>query len=108
LVSDYKNAFALIRRDPHFSADEIAHMSDVYSGILNQSVKNVNELGLVIKALLTQMDDGDRLYIIDAAADRIDQNYSDLHLYTQENILLSMQRAKDQADLNAIRSLYDR
>jgi hypothetical protein len=106
LVSDYKAAIALISKDPHFSAAEIANIAKVYGGILNQSVENVNELGQVINALVTQMDDGDRLHIIDAAAEGIDRNYSELHQYTQENILLSMQRAKDDGDLNAIRAMY--
>jgi len=106
LVADYKKAVSLTRQDPHFSPDEITHMSNVYSGILNQSINNIKELELVIQALVTQMDDADRLHIIDGAGERIDRNYSDLRQYTQENILLSMQRAKDQNDLNAIRGLY--
>lgn len=106
LVADYKTAYSLIRQDPHFSPAEISHMSNVYAGILNQSIENINTLSLVIRALVTQMSDGDRLQIIDGAAERIDQNYSDLRVYTQENILLSMQRAKDQNDLNGIRALY--
>jgi hypothetical protein len=106
LVADYKTAYGLIRQDPHFSAAEVSHMSNVYGGILSQSIENINALKLVINSLVTQMDDGDRLHIIDAAAERIDQNYRDLRVYTQENILLSMQRAKDQADLNEIKAMY--
>jgi hypothetical protein len=106
LIADYKTVNGLIRQDTHFSAAEISHISNVYAGILSQSVENIDVLRLVIGSLLTQMDDGDRLRLIDAAGERIDQNYSDLRGYTQENILLSMQRAKDQADLGGIRALY--
>ena len=106
LVKDYQQAYAAMRQDTHFSAQEINYIGRVYSGILSQSVENLNQLYLVINALVTQMDDGDRLHIIDGAGARIDQNYNDLHRFTQQNILLSMQRAKDQSDLDEVRQLY--
>jgi GTP1/Obg family GTP-binding protein len=106
LVKDYQAAYAAMRRDSHFSSQEISYIGRVYSGILNQSVENLKQLDLVINALLTQMTDGDRLHIIDGAGARIDQNYSDLHQFTQQNILLSAQRAKDQNDLGQVKLLY--
>ena len=106
LVSEYKQVYARVQQDPHFSAAEVSHILLVYQGILKESVDNVNQLALVIKALVTQMEDGGRLRIIDAASDRIDRNYSDLQRFTQENTLLSMQRAKDQQDGDMIRRLY--
>ncbi|HEX3933821.1 MAG TPA: conjugal transfer protein TraI [Puia sp.] len=106
LIKDYQQAYAAIRQDRHFSAQEINYIGSVYSGILNQSVENLNQLYLVINALVTQMDDGERLHIVDGAGARIDQNYSDLHQFTQQNILLSMQRAKDQNDLDQVKLLY--
>jgi hypothetical protein len=106
LVLEYKQAYGRVQQDPHFSAAEVSHILRVYQGILKESVDNVNQLALVIKALVTQMEDGGRLRIIDAASDRVDRNYSDLQRYTQENTLLSLQRAKDQQDGDMIRRLY--
>jgi len=106
LVSEYKQVYVRVQQDPHFSAAEVSHILRVYQGILKESVDNVNQLALVIKALVTQMEDGGRLRIIDAASDRIDRNYSDLQRFTQENTLLSLQRAKDQQDGDMIRRLY--
>jgi hypothetical protein len=107
LVVDYKRAYNSVRQDTHFSAAELGHIYQVYSGILNESVKNINQLSLVINALVMQMDDGDRLQIIDAAGDRIDKNFSDLQLFTQENILLSLQRSKDQQEVGFVKLLYN-
>jgi hypothetical protein len=81
-------------------------MVNAYNGLLAQSSANIQQLSQVIIALTTQMQDGDRLHIIDATAGRIDKNYSDLQQFTQGNILLSLQRSKDQQDLNLIKSLY--
>jgi len=106
LVKDYQTAWAAIQKDNHFSAQEISYIGNVYSGILNQSVENLKQLDMVITALVTQMSDGSRLAIIDGAGARIDQNYSDLHQFTQQNILLSMQRSTDANDLNEVKLLY--
>ena len=106
LVADYKKAYSLVSQDPHFSEAEVSHIYQVYNSILNESMDCVGQLGLVINALFTQMTDGDRLRIIDAASDRIDRNYSDLQTFTQQNTLLSLQRAKDQRDGQMIRALY--
>ena len=106
LVKDYQTAWAAIKKDNHFSSQEISYIGSVYSGILNQSVENLKQLDLVITALVTQMSDGSRLSIIDGAGARIDQNYSDLHQFTQQNILLSMQRSTDANDLAEIKELY--
>jgi hypothetical protein len=106
LVKDYQTAWAAMQKDSHFSAQEISYIGSVYSGILNQSVENLKQLKMVITTLVTQMSDGSRLRIIDGAGARIDQNYSDLHQFTQQNILLSMQRATDASDLEEVKQLY--
>jgi len=106
LVSDYKKAYAFIQQDNHFSADEINHIYNIYSGMINQSVENLNQITVVINAFVTQMSDADRLRIIDAAGERIDKNYEDCRLFTQENILLSLERSKDLNDLETVKKLY--
>ena len=106
LVKDYQTAWAAIQKDNHFSAQEISYIGNVYSGILNQSVENLKQLEMVITSLVTQMSDESRLAIIDGAGARIDQNYSDLHQFTQQNILLSMQRSTDANDLQEVELLY--
>ena len=106
LVSDYKKAYAAVQQDRHFSAGEVSQIEGVYSRILDESAQSVNVLALVINAFVTQMDDGDRMELINTLGERIDQNYYDLQAFTQENVLLSLQRSKDRADITTIKSLY--
>ena len=106
LVNAYKQAFALFRQDKNFTEDEISYMHKVYSGILDESVKNIDQILNVINAFTTQMSDAQRLAIIDDAAKRIDQNYSDLKEFNNENIKISLQRAKEYNDVDIVKKLY--
>jgi conjugation system TraG family ATPase len=107
LVRDYQQVTATIQKDPHFSSSEVAQILTVYSGILDASIRNVGQLTLVIQSFVTQMNDADRLRLIDQTAAGIDRNYADLRDYSQQNTLLSLQRAKDQADIQTIKALYN-
>ncbi|HRQ51192.1 MAG TPA: conjugal transfer protein TraI, partial [Agriterribacter sp.] len=78
LVEAYKKAFALFKNDRHFTIAEINYMERVYTGMVDASVKNLDQIILVINSFSTQMTDAKRLEIINAAADRIDKNYADL------------------------------
>ncbi len=106
LVDAYKKAFALFKQDRHFTAAEIAYMEKVYSGILEQSAKNIDQIFIVINSFSTQMSDAKRLEIIDGAAEQVDKNYADLVQFNTQNKLLSLHRAKDQQDIDVVRALY--
>ncbi|GAA4429866.1 hypothetical protein GCM10023188_15790 [Pontibacter saemangeumensis] len=106
LVEEYQQAWRLFRQDRHFSREELNHMAQVYAGILEESAKNIDRIFLVVQAFATQMSDSKRLEIIDAAADQVDASYNDLRMFNRQNILLSLQRAKTQRDVEAVRKLY--
>jgi len=106
LVNAYKQAFALLQQDKNFTEDEISYMYKVYSGILDESVKNLDQILNVINAFTTQMSDAQRLAVIDDAANRIDQNYSDLKEFNNENMMISLQRAKEYNDVDVVKKLY--
>ena len=106
LVDSYKQAFELFKRDRHFTVAEIEYMGKVYEGILNASIRNIDQVFIVINSFSTQMTDAERLTIIDKAYDNIEQNYADLVKFNTQNKLLSLQRAKDEEDVNTTRRLY--
>lgn len=106
LVDEYEKAWSLFQQDAHFNVQELNYMQKVYSGILDESVKNVDQIFLILDSFSTQMSDAKRLEIINAAADRIDTNYDDLALFNRQNILLSLQRAKTKNDVDAVKKFY--
>ena len=106
LVSLYKTSWTLTQQDNHFSPAELQQISSVYSGILEESAANLDQLAKVINSLQTQMTDGQRMEIIDRIARQVDGNYHDLEKFTNENIQLSMERSRDQQDVQTIKNLY--
>jgi hypothetical protein len=106
LVRDYESAWTLCRQDPHFSAAELKHISDVYTGIMQESVKDLDQLIVVINSFQTQMSDGERLEMIGRISRHIDGNYADLKAFNQSNVLLSLQRAKNEWDIQSTKGLY--
>lgn len=106
LVDEYERAWSLFQKDAHFNANELNYMQSVYSGILDESLKNIDQIFLVLDSFTTQMSDAKRLEIINSAADQIDANYDDLTLFNRQNILLSLQRAKTEHDVKSIKQFY--
>jgi hypothetical protein len=107
IIAEYKKAFALCKQDDHFSAEEIIYMGQVYDGMLEASAKGLDQLMLVINSFVTQMTDARRLEIINAAAALMNSVYNDLKAFNSQNILLSLQRTKDQHDINSVKVLYN-
>lgn len=106
IVDEYKRSWSIISSDKHFSARELEYMGSIYSGILSETVKNIEELSLAINSFKTQMSDAKRLEIISKVADNVQGNYTDLKSFTQKNGTLSLQRAKSETDIQNIKIWY--
>lgn len=106
VVEAYQRMWALLQKDPGFTADERKYMKKVYDSILDETAKNVELLSSVVKSFTLQMSDAERLALIDKAAARVDNNCSDLLSFNRENKMLSLSRAKTQQDIGAVKALY--
>ncbi|ANH81697.1 conjugal transfer protein TraI [Niabella ginsenosidivorans] len=106
VVEEYKRAFGLFKQDKHFTPDEINYMTKVYSGIVDESLKNLDQLFLVVGTLGTKMSDGKRLEIINKAAEGIDETLGDLRMFNSQNVRLSLQRSKDLQEVQTVKALY--
>lgn len=106
VIGEYKRAWALIREDKHFSADELDYMARVYGGILEQSVQNMEQIYMVINSFQTQMTDAKRLELINTAAAKVDENYFDLTRFNTQNAALSVQRSKDLNEAATMKKMY--
>lgn len=106
MVKEYKAAWALFRQDPNFSNDELDYMFTVYSGMMNESLKSLDQLFLVINAFATQMSDAKRIEIINTASEKIEQGFLDLKDFNNQNKLVSIQRASAKGEIEYVKRLY--
>jgi hypothetical protein len=106
IVKEYRAAWALFKQDRNFTGDELGYMQNVYTGMMDESSKNVDQLVLVIDAFVTQMTDAKRLEIINTVAVNVEQNFMDLKEFNEQNKMISLQRATEKNDIEYVKKLY--
>ncbi|WP_288878888.1 conjugal transfer protein TraI [Pedobacter panaciterrae] len=106
IVAQYNKAWDVVRRDDHFRPHEIEYMAKVYSGILRETVKNIDQLAMVVNSFRTTMSDAKRLEIINQVADKVDENFTDLRAFNTENALLSLQRSSSEQESALVKKMY--
>ncbi len=106
MVKEYKSAWANFRQDRNFTADELDYMAEVYSGMMQESLKNIDQLFMVVNAFATQMTDAKRMEIINAAARSMEEGFLDLKEFNTQNRMISIQRAAAKGEIEYVKRLY--
>ncbi len=106
LIAQYKIAYGRLRQDPHFTADELDYIYAVMSGIIDASVRHVDELLLILSPHALQMSDADRLQIANRASSGIEDQITALKSFNAQAMHISLQRAHNQRDLDFLQRLY--
>lgn len=106
IVDEYARIWNILRTDERFSEGELEHMYAVYTGIMDESVRNLDHLMVVINSFRTQMSDAKRLELINSCGDAIDQNYYDLREFNRQNVSLSISRVKNAHEIESVKKLY--
>jgi hypothetical protein len=106
LVVEYQQANALFRRDGHFSPGELNYMGNIYTGILNESLRNLEAVTTAVTSLGAQMDDAERWQRIDQAAKALQTNLDHLRQFNRQNVQLSLSRSRDEQDRKSVQQLY--
>lgn len=106
MVNEYKSAWAVFRQDKNFTAEELEYMFTVYTGMMDESLKSLDQLFLVVNAFATQMSDAKRLEIINTAADNIEQGFMDLKDFNNQNKTISIQRSVEKGEIDYVKKLY--
>lgn len=106
ILQEYKWAWALFKKDKHFSAGELLHMEEVYEGILKESIANLDQVFAVVSSFSTSMSDAKRLELINGAAAKIEGNFSDLKAFNDQCIVMSIQRSKSVLETRQLKEVY--
>ena len=105
IVKEYKSAYSRFKGTGLFADDELTYISGVYDNLIKKSLNNLDDLTTVITANQLRMSDDERI----KAIDRVDKDISDqlvfLRQFNNGTSVLAAQRAKEQNDVNAMRSI---
>ena len=106
LVNEYKQSYARVQNDKNFSPTELNYIYGVYSGIIGESVKSVDQIVTILTSFSLQMTDASRMKIISKASADIEQQTVDLRSFNNKTIQTSFQRAKTTSEVNTLKTLY--
>ncbi len=106
LLKEYQRAYDRFRRDPNFTAEEIQYVGNVYSYLFQASVKNIDDLLMVITATQLSMSDDERLRAVDRIYYEMESKLRFVRTFNNSTQLLAIQRARAANDARTMQSIY--
>ena len=106
IVKLSKAAYDKFKLDKNFSVDEIKGIANVYGRLLNEGLKCLDELIMVITAGELRMSDDERLQAIDGIYTKLVDQFSFLKELNNSTAVLSVQREKEQQDIDISRKIH--
>jgi uncharacterized protein (UPF0297 family) len=106
IVKGCKAALNQFKIDKNFTVDELKVMANVYGNLLNEGVKCLDELVMIITAGELRMSDDERLKAIDKVYVKIVEQFSFLKDLNKTTAVLSVQREKESYELDISRKLH--
>lgn len=107
LVNEYKRAFDRFRNDTNLTFREVKYIANVYSYLIKQSLRNLDELLMIITASKLRMSDEERLQAIDRIFYSMEEKVAFLIHFNNTTGVLIVQRAKSNRDVNTTQNLYE-
>lgn len=107
LMTEYRRAYSRFRDNPNLTATELKYLENVYTYLVRQSLKNLEELSMIITASKLRMSDDERMRAIDRIFYDMENKLSFLRYFNNSTQLLAMQRAKETGDVSAIQKLHE-
>jgi hypothetical protein len=106
LISEYKSAYSLFKNDPHFNPDEIGYMMDVYNNLISGSLKNLNDLSMIITDSKVRMSDAERIRAIDRIYADSHGQLTFLRQFNNQSYSVALQRSEAAGDRQTLKTLY--
>ncbi|WP_339880155.1 conjugal transfer protein TraI [uncultured Algoriphagus sp.] len=105
LVREYQDTWGVVSNSGVLGWEEKRVISEIYQGILEESLQNLSHLTGLMTSFTTQMNDADRLASLHLAEDRIRKNLWELRSVNSRNMRLIQSR--EQLPLNNLKQNYD-
>lgn len=106
LLKEYQRAYNRFKRDPNFTIEELEYLGNVYKFLFDASLRNIDELMMIITATKLSMSDDERMQAIDRIFFDMEDKVIFLRTFNNNTQLLAIQRARSMNDVRTLRQLY--
>lgn len=106
MVKEYKAAYQQFRSAGVFNSDELNYFSGVYSNLLDRSLRNLEELSMVITSSKLRMSDDERLSAIDRLYLDMEEKVLFLRHFNSKNSILSRQLLMERSSNKTLLQLH--
>ncbi len=106
MMKEYKSAWQRFRSDARFTPEEVQYLANVYGHLIQLSLAKLDDLTTILTDGTVRMNDEERLARIDELAEDMHDKLTFLRYFNGNTSVLSLQRARQQNDINASRNLY--
>lgn len=107
LMKESKNGLNRFVKSGNFSEKEISYFEKVYGNLLSQSLRNLDELTMVVTADKLRMSDDERLKAVDDIYLQMQDKLLFLRNFNATSNVLALQRAKETKDVYASKELQE-
>ncbi|HYF69971.1 MAG TPA: TerB family tellurite resistance protein [Ohtaekwangia sp.] len=105
IVKEYQRAYSRFKEDENLTPGELRYIKSVYEYLTKQSLKNLEELAMIITASTLRMSDDERLSSIDRVFFDVEDKLQFLRSFNNSTQLLIIQRAKERSNVKASEKL---
>lgn len=107
LVKESRNGLDRFLKSGSFSGQELRYFEKVYGNLLSQSLRNLDELTMVVTADKLRMSDDERLQAVDDIYFEMQDRLLFLRDFNASSDLLLLRRAREKNDVYASRGLQE-
>ncbi len=107
LVKESRNGMNRFIKNGNFSGQEINYFEKVYGNLLNESLRNLDELTMVITADKLRMSDDERLKAVDDIYEQMQDKLLFLRNFNITSNVLALQRAREKNDVYVSKSFQE-
>ncbi|QSW88487.1 TerB family tellurite resistance protein [Flavobacterium endoglycinae] len=107
IVKESRSGMNRFIKSENFSGDEMHYFEKVYTNLLNQSLRNLDELTMAITADKLRMSDDERLEAVDEIYGQMQDKLLFLRNFNTTSNILALQRLKEKNDVYVSKSFQE-
>lgn len=107
IVKESRSGMNRFIKNGNFSGQEINYFEKVYGNLLDESLRNLDELTMVITADKLRMSDDERLKAVDDIYEQMQDNLLFLRNFNASSNVLALQRSKEKNDVYVSKSFQE-